>query len=43
MSTRKRGPDNPLAVNWRRLRRAVAFFSACSGPLGVLVWIGLHH
>jgi len=43
MSTRKRGPDDPLAVGWRRLRRAVAFFLACLGLFVALVWIGLYH
>jgi len=43
MGARKRGQDDPLAVDWRRLRRAVAFFLACLGFLVALVWIGLYH
>jgi len=43
VSTRKRGQDAPLAAEWRRLRRALAFFLACLGLFVALVWIGLYH
>ncbi len=43
MSTKKRGKDDLLAAEWRRLRRAIAFFLACLGLFAALVLIGLYH
>ncbi len=43
VGTGKRGQDDPLAAEWRRLRRALAFFLTCLGLFVALVWIGLYH
>ncbi len=43
VSIRWRGQDDRLATEWRRLRRALAFFLACLGLFVALVWIGLYH